>query len=148
MDSAHELPQAQYANFWWRIGAYIVDSVLVGLGTQIIYLLLGIRPVMDESIRLPRAEEVGALLVALVGTWLYFALMESSKRQGTLGKSLLGLIVTDSDGKRLSFERATGRFFGKFISSLTLGIGYLMVLWTRKRQGLHDIMAKTLVLKR
>jgi uncharacterized RDD family membrane protein YckC len=56
--------------------------------------------------------------------------------------------VTDLNGNRISFGRATGRYFGKFISSLTLMIGYMMAGWTRRKQALHDIMAECLVLRR
>ena len=71
--------------------------------------------------------------------------MESSATQGTLGKMALGIIVTDLNGNRISFRQATGRYFAKSISNLLLGIGYLMVFFTKRKQGLHDIMAKCLV---
>ncbi len=80
--------------------------------------------------------------------WLYFALMESSKFQGTIGKIVLGIIVTDIDGNRISFARATGRYFGKILSGLILFIGYIMAGFTEKKQALHDMMAGTLVWKK
>ena len=79
--------------------------------------------------------------------WLYSAVLESSTWQATVGKKAMSLVVTDSAGQRIGFGRATGRYFGKFISSLILGIGFLMVGWTRRKQGLHDMMASTLVYK-
>jgi uncharacterized RDD family membrane protein YckC len=85
--------------------------------------------------------------IVLVGAWLYFALMESSPRGATVGKMALGLRVVDVQGQRISFMRATGRFFAKFISGLILMIGYLMVAFTDRKRGLHDIMAGTLVVK-
>ncbi|MBM4406123.1 MAG: RDD family protein [Chloroflexi bacterium] len=86
-----------------------------------------------------------ARLIAFFGGWLYYALMESSPRKATLGKMALGIAVTDYDGKQITFAKATGRYFGKLISVVILLIGYLMVAWTEKKQGLHDIMAGTLV---
>ena len=79
--------------------------------------------------------------------WLYFALLESSAKQGTLGKMALGIRVTDLDGNRISFGRATGRYFAKFISAIILYIGFIMAAFTAKKQALHDIIASTLVIK-
>jgi len=81
----------------------------------------------------------------IVGQWLYYALMESSSRQGTLGKMALRIIVTDLDGKRISFGKASGRYFGKIISGIILYIGFIMIAFTEKKQGLHDMLASTLV---
>ena len=79
--------------------------------------------------------------------WLYFAGMESSERQATFGKSLMSLRVANTEGQRLSFGHATGRFFAKIISGMIpLGIGYIMAAFTEKRQALHDMIAGTLVL--
>ncbi len=89
-------------------------------------------------------------LAALVITsiyWLYHAWMTSSPRQATLGKLALGLIVTDLDGNRISFWRASLRFFGTLVSGSVLNIGYLIQPFTAKKQALHDLMAGTLVIK-
>ena len=80
--------------------------------------------------------------------WLYFALMESSSKQATLGKMMIGVIVTDTDGNRISFGRASGRFFGKIVSWITLLIGYRMAAFTKRKQALHDIMAGCLVIRK
>ncbi len=87
------------------------------------------------------------LIVIVCVPWLYSALQESSPRQATLGQRVVGLIVTDAAGNRISFGRASGRHFGKYVSSLTMGIGYLLALFNTKRQTLHDMMASTLVLR-
>ena len=73
--------------------------------------------------------------------------MESSARQSTIGKRIIGVKVTGIDGNKISFLRATGRTLAKFLSVITLGIGFLMIAFTKKKQGLHDIVAKTLVVK-
>lgn len=88
----------------------------------------------------------GAILFSL--TWLYFALMESSKYGATLGKLALGLKVVDLQGNPLSFWRASARYFSKFFSRLLLGLGFLMMLFTKKKQCLHDLFASSLVLKK
>jgi uncharacterized RDD family membrane protein YckC len=87
-------------------------------------------------------------LLRIVLHWLYYSLLESSAWQATLGKKALGLEVTDLDGNRIGFGRATGRFFAKFISWIILLIGYIMAGFTEKKQALHDILAGTLVIRK
>ena len=99
-----------------------------------------------QQLNFPGPAIFGAILSAALAitivTWFYYALMESSATQGTLGKMALGLIVTDLYGRRISFARASGRFFGKFITGLIpLFIGYLMIAFAEKKQALHDILA-------
>jgi uncharacterized RDD family membrane protein YckC len=90
----------------------------------------------------------GLILVIVIMGWLYFAFMESSKNQGTLGKLALGLKVSDLEGNRISFGRATGRFFGKILSGMILYIGYILAGLTEKKQALHDMLAGCLVVKK
>ena len=80
-------------------------------------------------------------------SWLYFSIFESSYKQATPGKIDLKLKVTDLNGQRISFWRATGRYFAKIVSGLILYIGFLMIFFTKKRQGLHDLWAKCLVVR-
>ena len=74
-------------------------------------------------------------------------LSESSARQATLGKMAFGIVVTDVHARRISFARATGRFFGKVLSNLTFCIGYLLAAFTDRKQALHDLIAGTLVVR-
>ncbi len=89
-----------------------------------------------------------AALPVVAALLLYFPLFESSARQGTFGKQICGLAVTDTRGQRISFGRALGRYFAKFLSALVLGIGFLMVAFTPRKRGLHDLIAGTLVVRR
>ena len=91
---------------------------------------------------------ITASLILGVITWLYFAIMESSAAKATLGKLALGIIVTDIRGNKISFMKATGRYFGKIISGFILCIGYLMAGFTEKKQALHDIMAGCIVVRK
>jgi uncharacterized RDD family membrane protein YckC len=92
---------------------------------------------------------VSVLLAMMIVTWLYYALMESSAKQGTIGKIAIGLIVVDASGQRVSFGRASGRFFARIITGLIpLFIGYIMAGFTEKKQALHDILAGCLVLRK
>ena len=146
-----------YAGFWNRVAAAIVDGIitmvvsLVILGPVFVFILFsgaGRLGDPDEMQTLFPVIQVVNNLVSLVGGWLYYALMESSRFQGTLGKMAVQIKVTDLEGNRISFGRATGRYFGKIVSGLTLFIGFIMVAFTEKKQGLHDIMAGCLVVKK
>jgi uncharacterized RDD family membrane protein YckC len=123
-----------YGGFWIRALAWIIDVLIVGL----------IFPIAFAAG--PGFHIVGTGL-GFFGGWLYEALLTSSSLQGTVGKIVVGLRVTDLQGQRISFGRATGRHFAKYLSALLLGIGYLMVAFTEKKQGLHDMIAGTLVQK-
>ena len=146
-----------YAGFWRRFLAYILDSIIVITVLVILQVATGLMfecgPPETAAGEVTQAgfscESTGiGNLVMLLGGWLYFALMETSSRQATLGKMALGIIVTDADGERLSFGRATGRHFGKFVSALILMIGFIMIAFTSRKQGLHDIMAGCLVTRK
>jgi uncharacterized RDD family membrane protein YckC len=86
-------------------------------------------------------------IASLLIGWLYFALLESSERGATVGKMAMGLRVVTDKGERLSFMNATGRYFAKIISAIILCIGFIMIGFTDKKRGLHDMIAGTLVIK-
>src|SRR5713226_10045376 len=139
-----------YAGFWLRFLAYFIDTLIscaifipVGIILGLIIVASGSDPDAADML-LVRFSTNG---LSIVAGWLYFSLCESSSWQGTVGKKVLGLRVTDLDGQRISFANATGRHFGKILSGLILGIGFIMVAFTERKQGLHDIMASTLVAK-
>jgi uncharacterized RDD family membrane protein YckC len=155
--SAQYPPAIAYAGFWLRFVAWFIDWIitivisvlLLGCIGGIIGGILGAQGANPTEIqsRILTISPYLRIPAALVG-WLYYAIMESSSRQATFGKSAMGLIVTDVYGQRLSFARASGRFFGKIVSALILGIGFIMIAFTERKQALHDIMAGTLVMKR
>jgi len=139
--------QAQYAGFWRRWAAWTLDTVIVGYFTNYFYFaFLGQLQIHyelgDNAMIIARIYQV---VLALSLGWAYFAGMESSPLQATVGKLAVGLFVTQENGERISFGQASGRFFGKIISSLILSIGFMMAGWTSRKQALHDIMAGTFV---
>ena len=156
-------PRVEYAGFWLRFLAYLIDSVVMTLGVVLVLIplifLTGLGALLS---RFHPGEELGdagilfliglfllAVTVSLAVTWLYHALMESSEWQATVGKRALGLVVTDMAGQRITFGRATGRHFDKIITNMIPAfIGYLMAAFTEKRQALHDMLAGCLVLRR
>ena len=133
----------QYGGFWIRVLAYIIDFVILGAVQWAIFAALGL-PMFEVD---ADATFGTANIVSIVLGIAYFAGMESSSWQGTVGKHALGLIVTDTDGHRISFLRALGRYFAKILSAIILLIGFIMVAFTDRKQGLHDMICSTLVLK-
>lgn len=136
-----------YAGFWVRFGALLLDTVVVTVAAMVLGGVLGgviggLAGTADAAVALVGLTQ----LVVLAGTWLYFALMESGERGATLGKRALNLrVVSAADQERISFGRATGRYFGRWVSMLVLYIGYLMQPFTARKQALHDMIAGTVV---
>lgn len=144
----------RYGGFWRRVLAYIIDAIILAIvGGVISGTVMGSAaglsslPVGADPTAAFTGAMAGVQLVSFVLNWLYFAILESSSMQGTIGKKALGMIVTDLDGGRIGFGRATGRYFAKLLSALILMIGFIMVAFTARKQGLHDILASTLVYK-
>ena len=125
-----------YSGIWKRIIAGLVDILLINIVAIIIYLILVATINLSDPVR---------LVASLIIPWMYWSVMESSPKQATLGKMVLGLIVTDLEGNRISFGRATGRYFGRFISISILFVGYILIGFTDRKQALHDMMAGCLV---
>jgi TPR repeat protein/energy-coupling factor transporter ATP-binding protein EcfA2 len=135
--------QMTYASFWRRLGAYGLDLGLfmVGLVTflaGLVYAIEFLQPLLGSGF-------VGLLLIPFVVGWFYQAMMLSSRRQATLGMLALGIFVTNQNGYRLNFGRATARYFAKVLSYITLGIGFFIQPFTRKHQTLHDLIVRSVV---
>jgi uncharacterized RDD family membrane protein YckC len=127
-----------------RLGAAIIDLIAVVVALFVIEFLLRLA-FFPELWTPDEVVEKIMTLVALWAWWMYYAIMESTSSQGTLGKLTCGLVVTELKGDSIGFARATGRFFAKFVSVFTFGIGFLMCTWTDRKQCLHDIMARCVV---
>lgn len=137
-----------YSGFWRRAVASLMDSALLN---GVIVSMCYFYALLTESIPLHREMGMLALVALMFGVllrWLYFTLLESSALQATFGKRIVGIAVTDEQGERISLARANGRYWAKIISFCTGGIGYLMVVFTARKQALHDILAGTLVVRR
>ena len=157
-----------YGGFWLRFVAYFLDSLIVGAVLVVMEIIVGILfGIIGGMLGVGMKDFTGAnsgnpspmamvliaiayliiLALALVGTWLYFAKLESGPAQATYGKRVMGLRVTGLDGERIGFGRASGRFFGKIVSGMTFYIGFIMAGFTERKQALHDMIAGTLVVK-
>jgi uncharacterized RDD family membrane protein YckC len=128
-----------YAGFWRRVAAYYIDSIVVMIPVALIIVPFAF---FGETL-----ATIGTVL-ALVVMFGYFVVMHSSAWQATVGKRVLGVKVTDLEGNRIGIGRSLVRLLGSFVSSLILGVGYLMAGFTQKRQALHDMIAGTLVVRK
>ena len=158
-----------YGGFWLRFVAYLLDTIIVGAAVMVVSAIFGfiigiiaassgvqLNSAMSGDSDSMNGAAVAIILVieaivwviTILALWLYFAKLESGPNQATIGKRVLGLQVTDMAGGRISFARASGRFFGKIISALPLDIGFIMAAFTERKQALHDMIAGTLVVRK
>lgn len=159
-----------YAGFWKRLGAYVIDFIIIYFGGSVAVLgfmlvlsplflgLVGISTVLIDTLGQSESDMILAFLMIMfillssvanvASVWLYYALMESSKVQGTVGKMALGIVVVDEGMNPLSFGQASVRFWSQIVSGFTLGIGYIMAGFTKHKQALHDMIAHTYVVNK
>ena len=147
----------ELAGFWRRYGANLLDMVILYILWLLILLvfiiidLIGVAVTSSGNSSNIFENVVGMAFIcfgyaicALVAL-LYFAWFESSRFQATPGKLAVGMIVVDLEGNRISFGKAIIRTLSKIISALVLDVGFIMIGFTEKRQGLHDMIAGTTV---
>ena len=153
-----ETPEFKYANFILRLGAFVIDSLILGI------ILSSVRMIISNTLSLDLRLEnflsddqeliftplftVSFLIFAvgqLIVFWLYYALTES-RLGASPGKLLFKLTVTDIKGQRINFKRATGHTFARILSFLPFLTGYLMAAFTDKTQALHDLLSGCIVI--
>ncbi|WP_424244563.1 putative RDD family membrane protein YckC [Elusimicrobium posterum] len=159
----------QYSNPWKRLAAFLIDAIIISIPASIFMVIL-MTVMMNSNQELinqfqyavqtntePSPEMIKGFVSAFLQLqlyymaayslmwWLYNALLESSKWQATLGKKMLGMIVVDAEGQKISFLRASGRWLGKYISQ-TLWPVLFAIFFTEKKQALHDMPVKTFVI--
>lgn len=150
-----------YISFGKRLVAWIIDALVINailnlfLTGLLNYRSLYVDFILSQNnwevpddfwgfLKYGMYSKIGIILSLLI-SWLYFTTMESSKLKATLGKLAVGSVVVDEMDERISLSKANARFWGKLLSSLIVYIGYLMVLFTEHRQGLHDKIVGTYV---
>ncbi|MHB9134308.1 MAG: RDD family protein [Armatimonadota bacterium] len=139
----------EYAGFWLRAVAAILDYIILAGTLMVIVVICEVIIVLcnaSDEVFLTGIDKIGRIVFFIMG-WIYFAVLESSPLQGTPGKLALKLKVTDLDGSRLSFARASYRYFGKIVSSI-LFIGYIRAAFNPRKQALHDSIAGCLVVRK
>lgn len=139
---AERVSDVTYAGFGRRLIAYIIDGLILFA----FFMVLGAFVLASGGTSQDPPEGV-LNFFGFLGVWMYFALKESTDKQATWGKQLMNLKVTDMNGNKIGFGKASGRHFGKILSGMILFIGYIMAAFTEKKQALHDKMAGCLVVK-
>jgi uncharacterized RDD family membrane protein YckC len=119
-----------YAGFWQRILAGIIDLIIL----IVIEIILIFIPVIGW-------------ILSLFVTWLYFAIQQSSTKQATFGMRALDIKITDENHKKIGFWRTTGNFYLTVISTLLIFIGFLMIAFTSRKQGFHNLISRTLCIR-
>jgi uncharacterized RDD family membrane protein YckC len=155
---SEEQKPLNYAGFWIRFVAFIIDGLILNTLAFILILpilgMIGFASFGISELTNMDPEEFGLALFAILAPlsianlimyWLYFAVQQSSSWQATLGKRAVGIIVTDVHGERLTFTTASLRYLGRVISNMTMLIGYIIAAFTEKKQALHDLIAGSVV---
>jgi len=138
------MEEVQYIGFGKRFVAYMVDVAIIFVFTMVMSIIISVLVggLSDES--------RGNMIIGLytVSFLVYGVLMDSSSKQGTWGKMLIKAKIINKDGERLSVLNAVGRYFSRILSGMILCIGYFMIIFSKDKQGLHDKLAMTYVVKR
>jgi len=139
----------EYGTFWNRVVGFVVDNVVLLLIFWVICFFIGVWFGVAGIQVDPNSSQLSLALnfVLLLTYWLYFACLESSSAQATVGKMAAGIKVVNENGDRIGFLHATGRCFARLLTLIFFGIGFIVMLFTEKKQGVHDLMAGTFVVK-
>lgn len=146
--------QFAYAGFWWRALAVVIDLFFVWLATLIFVTVLSALLSMLWPTTMSMDNSIVNIIfyygLRLLPAFIYFSVMESSKKQATLGKRIVGIKVASESGEKISFKVAAIRYLASLLSNWTwtIGIGYLVMLFTKKKQTFHDLIAKTIVVEK
>ena len=138
----------QYASGLSRLAAFFIDYFLISAVLSIVFWHWWSGPYIWSSSLASFHFHLSAYYLyhqALV--LLYYAFMESSTYQATLGKIVLGIKVVDQYNQRISLSRSLLRNLSKYLSYFILCIGYIMIIFDDRKQGLHDKIADTFIIK-
>ena len=132
----------QKAGFWLRLRATLLDGIILLIFTAFYTLFL-----LMASYGIPAITmSTGSIVLGTI-YFLYNPLMESGKSQGSLGKQVFNLKVVDKEEKSLSFGYALLRMVAKLLSSVLFFAGFIMIGWSDKKEGLHDMIVGTVVIR-
>jgi uncharacterized RDD family membrane protein YckC len=141
----------EYAGFWIRLVALIIDGFVLAIPNWIISAVFmggtALATDLENNPYAMMAAMSGTLGISTLINLLYKSILESSSWQATIGKKALNLKVTDEHGQRISFLRSLGRTLSTYLSTVILFIGYIMAAFSSRKQALHDKIASTLVVK-
>lgn len=133
--------------FGKRLVAYLIDAILIAIAlfavSQLMFALLVDGGTLSDELAITIGNRL--VLISILLYIAYFTLMESSKKQGTVGKIIMKIKVVNEKFERLTLVNALGRSVSRIISGIIFGIGYLMVLFNKDKKALHDMIARTYV---
>jgi len=158
----HDVAAPEYAGFWLRFGAWVIDYLILIVPFTIISLSMGIGAAMTQVLEQMKTDQAAALetyaaafmpityVIVVIG-FAYYTLFEASKWQATPGKMAVGIHVTDTQGRRLTLARSAGRNAVRLTNMLRIPVPlplicYLVAAFTERKQGIHDLLAQTYVL--
>ena len=143
-----------YAEFLPRVGASLLDGLFTCLmgcipafGIAAVFMAMAGGDHEAQQAASVLSSCCSQILFHVIGA-VYYVVLETSPKQATWGKQIVGIKVTDLSGNRITIGRAIGRYFAKILTGLTCGIGLLMPLFTERKQTLHDMIAGCLALKK
>lgn len=152
MEILNEEKKYSYGGFWVRFVASIIDGIVIYIIHSISALVffgsmfpMGHSPENIDMEFFLSSEYMGASILSLALDVIYYAGMQSSSKQATIGKMAFDLKVMRTDGSRITFLRGVGRYFSKWVSAIIFMIGYIMAAFDSRKQALHDKIADTLV---
>ena len=143
-----------YASFLKRVAASIIDGFIVSIIAVVVQtpiaLVAGISlgALGDSTGAGSALLQLASQLIGVAIGIAYFGYFYTSEQQASPGKQLVGIKVARPDGERISFARSVGRYFANWLNIFTLGLSYLLPLFTEKRQTLHDLICDTVVVDR
>jgi uncharacterized RDD family membrane protein YckC len=138
--------------FWIRFLAYVIDNILIFLGTVFLSFVAGLATGLGgvtSSMGTDEIENLATVFGFMIGVFtglFYFTFFTGWSGQ-TPGKRLLGLKVIQTTGEPVTYKKALLRYVGYIVSFVLLGLGFLMIAFDRRKRGLHDLLAGTLVIK-
>ena len=139
------MPEFKYASFLIRVAAQILDGIIFScLFYAPLLLLEFVSPAAKSHELMNFMKDFGALIASII----YEILMNASRWQGSIGKIILRIKVTTLEGGRITIGQSCYRYFGMILAAIPLGYGLVRMIWSEQKQGLHDYIADTLVLKR
>jgi uncharacterized RDD family membrane protein YckC len=141
--------QDSMAGFWWRLLAYLIDyAILIVLIMMLAISFVALWLVLGHKYTAPAEDSPVYSLIGVAGMIVYHSVCEATPLQGGLGKFICRLAVVNEEGRRLSLRQALSRNLGKLLSSFLFGVGFLMIFWTKYKQGWHDQLAKTYLIRK
>jgi uncharacterized RDD family membrane protein YckC len=145
----------EYAGFWIRFGAIFIDGIIMWAVQMVVYSVIGIitaavMPSMPGKSSYPSFFIISQVMITLLSFVISAAydIWFVGRFGATPGKMACKIKIVTDDGEKVSYSRALGRYFAKWISSMILGIGFLMAAFDDEKRTLHDRICETRVIRK